>query len=133
MQLISMQPEAVFQALSDETRLRIIRLMSSVNDDACLCELVDSLQEPAYKLSRHLKILRQAGILTSKKDGRWIYHGLVKNINYLDLLYKSVQALPDPSFIYQADLERFKQRMSLREDGRCRVGILSDDLKVETK
>jgi ArsR family transcriptional regulator len=133
MQLISINPEVVFQALSDEARLRIIRLMSSVNDNACLCELVDSLQEPAYKLSRHLKILRQAGILTSKKDGRWIYHGLVKKINYLDLLYKSVQALPDPSFIYQADLERFKQRMSLREDGRCRVGILSDDLKVEAK
>ena len=133
MQLTLIQPEAVFQALSDESRLRIIRLMSSVDDDACLCELVDSLQAPAYKLSRHIKILRQAGLLTSHKDGRWIYHGLVKKTKHLDLLYKSVRALPDPSFIYQADLERFKQRMSLREDGRCRVGILSDDLKVEAK
>jgi ArsR family transcriptional regulator len=133
MKIITVQPESIFQALADETRLRIIRLIVTTNEEACLCELVDSLQESTYKLSRHLKILRQAGLLSAQKDGRWVYHRLVSKPLYLETLYATVHALPDPDQIYQADVERFKQRMCLREDGRCRVGILSDDLKVESK
>lgn len=133
MQLITIQPETLFQALADETRLRIIRLLATTNEEVCLCELVDSLQEPAYKLSRHLKILRQAGLLTAQKDGRWVYHRLVSKPRYLETLYAIVRALPDPDQVYQADLARFKDRMCLREGGRCRVGILSDDLKAEAR
>lgn len=133
MQLITVQPETLFQALADETRLRIIRLLATADEEACLCELVDSLQEPAYKLSRHLKILRQAGLLTAQKDGRWVYHRLVSEPPYLDTLYATVRALPDSAQVYQADLACFKERMCLREGGRCRVGILSDDLKLEAR
>jgi ArsR family transcriptional regulator, arsenate/arsenite/antimonite-responsive transcriptional repressor len=133
MQLITVPPEAIFQALADETRLRIMRLLASTGEEICLCELVDSLQEPAYKLSRHLKILRQAGLLSAYKDGRWVYHRLVREPLYLETLYATVRALPDPDRVFQADLERFKERMCLREGGRCRVGILSDDFKAEAK
>jgi ArsR family transcriptional regulator len=133
MQLITIQPETLFQALADETRLRIIRLMATTDEEACLCELVDSLQEPSYKLSRHLKILRLAGLLSTQKDGRWVYHRLVSKPNYLKKLYAIVRALPDQDHVYQADLARFNERMCLREGGRCRVGILSDDLKVVAK
>lgn len=133
MQLTTTQPETLFQGLADETRLRIIRLLATTDEEACLCELVDSLQEPAYKLSRHLKILRQAGLLTAQKDGRWVYHRLVSEPPYLDTLYATVRALPDAAQVYQADLACFKERMCLREGGRCRVGILSDDLKTEAR
>jgi len=133
MQLITIQPETLFQALADQTRLRIIRLMVASGEEACLCELVDSLVEPAYKLSRHLKILRQASLLTSQKDGRWVYHRLVSKPHYLETLYATITALPDLEQDYQADLVRFNERLCLREGGRCRVGILSDDLKAETK
>jgi ArsR family transcriptional regulator len=91
------------------------------------------LQEPAYKLSRHLKILRQAGLLSSWKEGRWVYHRLVLTPSYLDTLYATVRALPDPDQVYQTDLALFNERMCLREGGRCRVGILSEDLKVEAR
>jgi len=131
MQLITIRSETLFQALADETRLRIIRLLVVTAEEACLCELVDSLLEPSYKLSRHLKILRQAGLLSSQKEGRWVYHRLVTEPSYLKTLYATVQALPDPDQRYQEDLAKFTERMRLREDGRCRVGILSDDLKVE--
>ncbi len=133
MQIITIQPETLFQALADETRLRVIRLLATKDEEACLCELVDSLQEPAYKLSRHLKILRQAGLLSAQKDGRWVYHRLVSKPPYLKKLYATVRALPDGDQIYQADLARFEERMCLREGGRCRVGILSDDLKAEAR
>jgi len=130
MQITTIQPKAIFQALADETRLRVIRLMATTGEECCLCELVDSLLEPSYKLSRHLKILREAGLLSSQKEGRWVYHRLVMEPACLVPLYATVQALSDPNEIYSADLKRFRERLSLREDGRCQVGILSDEFKV---
>ncbi|MCF6337649.1 MAG: ArsR family transcriptional regulator [Gammaproteobacteria bacterium] len=106
-------------------RLRIIRLKVMTGDESCLCELVDSLQEPSYKLSRHLKILRQAGLLSSQKKGRWVYHRLMTKPAYLEQLYATVQALPNSNGVYHADLKRFHDRLCLREGGRCQVGIQS--------
>lgn len=130
MQIITIQAEAIFQALADETRLRIIRLMVVTGDESCLCELVDSLLEPSYKLSRHLKILRQAGLLSSQKDGRWVYHRLVTKPAYMEQLYATVQALPDSNEIYSEDLKRFRKRLCLREGGRCQIGIQSEVFKA---
>lgn len=128
MQLITVQAASLFQALGDTTRLRIICLLTVTDEEACLCELVDSLQEPTYKLSRHLKILRQAGLLSAQKDGRWVYHRLVKEPPHLKKLYATIRALPDTDQIYQADRARFEERMCLREGGRCRVGIQTGEL-----
>ncbi|VAX14482.1 hypothetical protein MNBD_GAMMA24-860 [hydrothermal vent metagenome] len=130
MHVMTITPETLFQALSDNTRLRIIRLLAITDEEVCLCELVDVLLEPQYNLSRHLKVLRQAGLLTSQKEGRWVYHRLTKNPDYLQQLYTLVRALPDPDNGYDTDLKHFKNRMALREGGRCRVGILSDNLKA---
>jgi len=130
MHVITINPETLFQALSDSTRLRIIRLLVMTDEEICLCELVDVLLEPQYNLSRHLKVLRQAGLLTSQKEGRWVYHRLTRDPDYLQQLYTLVRSLPDPKGVYSTDLKHFKSRMALREDGRCRVGILSDDLKA---
>jgi len=133
MHVITINSETLFQALSDNTRLRIVRLLATTNQEICLCELVDALLEPQYKLSRHLKALRQAGLLTSQKEGRWVYHRLTEEPDYLQQLYSMVRSLPDSNEIYSTDLRHFNDRMQLREDGRCRIGILSDDLKVEAK
>jgi len=132
MQIATIQAGAIFQALADETRLRIIRLMVVTGDESCLCELVDSLMEPSYKLSRHLKILRQAGLLSSQKEGRWVYHSLVMKPVYLKQLFATVRVLPDIDGIYSADLKRFRERLCLRVDGRCQVGIQSEEFKAET-
>jgi len=133
MHVMTINSEALFQALSDNTRLRIVRLLATTSQEICLCELVDALLEPQYKLSRHLKVLRQAGLLTSQKEGRWVYHRLVEAPDYLQQLYAMVRSLPDSNEIYSTDLSQFNDRMKLREEGRCRVGVLSDDLKVEVK
>ena len=131
MQIITIQAEAIFQALADETRLRIIRLIVVTGDECCLCELVDSLLEPSYKLSRHLKILRQAGLLSSQKEGRWVYHRLVTKPAYLEQLYATVLALPDSNDVYSEDLKRFRKRLCLREGRRCQTGIQSEEFKTE--
>ena len=99
MQVIEIPIEDIFQALCDRTRLRIVRLLSTTQEEACLCELVDSLLEPQYKLSRHLKVLRQVGLLASEKEGRWVYHGLVAEPKHLQLMSKLIATLPDDEAI----------------------------------
>jgi|ERR1044072_3248652 len=64
----------VFHALSDETRLQIIELLSK--GERCVCELTDSLDAAQSRLSFHLRVLRDAGIVRDRKDGRWVYYEL---------------------------------------------------------
>ena len=129
MQVIEVPVEDIFQALCDGTRLRIVRLLATTQEEACLCELVDSLLEPQYKLSRHLKILRQVGLLTSEREGRWVYHRLVSKPKHLKMMSKLIASLPDDRSIYAADVERFNERLCHREEGRCRVGVLTKSLQ----
>ena len=128
MHVLNIPPEQVFQALADRTRIRILRLCAQSRAEICLCELVDSLLEPQYNLSRHLKILRQLGLLSAEREGRFVYHRLVERPAYLARLCEAIRALPDADGGFAKDLRRFKERMRLRQSGRCRIGIQSASL-----
>jgi len=125
MHVLTIKPETMFQALADETRIRIIRLMVMSGEEVCLCEITDSLNEPQTKLSRHLKVLRQAGLLSAQKEGRWVYHRLVTGESHLDHLFSIIKGLPDINERYATDLANFKTRLCLREDGRCKIEKLA--------
>lgn len=120
MQLVSLAAEAVFSALGDVTRLRIVRLLAASGDEACLCELAAALGEPGYKLSRHLKLLRQAGLLSGVKDGRWVYHRVAEGVVALVDLWRAVLAFDDSSGAFYRDLARFNEVKAGRCGGRCR-------------
>ena len=128
MHIVNIKPEVVFQALADPTRIRVLRVLAASHEEACLCELVDSLLEPQYKVSRHLKVLRQVGLLAAEKEGRFVYHQLVLRHPHLKPLYAAIRALPDGDGTFGADLRRFRARMRLRESGRCRIGIQTASL-----
>ena len=63
-----------FHALSDETRLEILERLRS--GEQCVCELTDSLQAAQSRLSFHLKVLKEAGLIRDRPEGRWIYYSL---------------------------------------------------------
>src|SRR6266480_7782852 len=63
-----------FHALSDETRLEIVGLLSHV--ERCVCELQDVLEAAQSRLSFHLKTLKDAGLVTDRREGRWVYYSL---------------------------------------------------------
>src|SRR2546430_1090894 len=63
-----------FHALSDETRLQIIDRLSE--GEQCVCDLTDLLETGQSRLSFHLKTLKDAGILTDRREGRWVYYAL---------------------------------------------------------
>ena len=64
---------AVFKALSDETRLRILKTISHMNT-LCECNLVPEFGLTQPTISYHLKVLREAGLITSQRKGQWVYH-----------------------------------------------------------
>jgi ArsR family transcriptional regulator len=63
-----------FHALSDPTRLEIVRLLS--HGERCVCELQQVLEAAQSRLSFHLKTLKDAGLVTDRPDGRWVYYAL---------------------------------------------------------
>ncbi len=65
----------VFHALSDETRLAIIERLKG--GERCVCDLQDLLDAAQSRLSFHLRTLKDAGLVTDRKEGRWSYYKLV--------------------------------------------------------
>lgn len=63
-----------FQALSDETRIRIVDLLAS--GEKCVCDLQDAVGAAQSRLSFHLKVLREAGLVSDRKQGRWNFYSL---------------------------------------------------------
>ena len=53
----------IFKALSDQTRLKIIWLLCNIDSKICSFEIAEVLGETAYNISRHVKVLRQAGLI----------------------------------------------------------------------
>lgn len=64
----------LFHALSDETRLEIIELLRK--GERCVCELTDTLDAAQSRLSFHLRVLKDAGIVRDRRDGRWVHYEL---------------------------------------------------------
>ncbi len=64
-----------FHALSDETRLRILELLRG--GEHCVCELTEALELGQSLLSFHLKTLKETGLITDRREGRWMYYALV--------------------------------------------------------
>lgn len=70
----SIQIGAGFRALADPLRIQIIELLRS--QELCVCELCEKLEVSQSKLSFHLKNLKEANLLQSRQQGRWIYYCL---------------------------------------------------------
>jgi len=74
MQISQKLVSAGFHALSDPLRIQILELLRE--QELCVCDLCDRLSVPQSKLSFHLKTLKEAGLVRSRQEGRWIYYSL---------------------------------------------------------
>lgn len=70
---MNIRPDALFAALSNETRLRCISLLLS-HGELCVCELTEVVGVAQPNVSRHLAQLREAGLVTDRRDSQWIYY-----------------------------------------------------------
>ena len=69
------QEVALFKALSDPIRLRLAVLLA-VRGETCVCHLAEAIEEPDFKVSRHLSILRSARMVEARREGTWMYYRL---------------------------------------------------------
>jgi ArsR family transcriptional regulator len=73
------QLESLFLALADKTRLRILNLIG--DDEICVGHLVEVLNESQPKVSRHLAYLRSAGLVSVRRDGKWMHYRIQEQEN----------------------------------------------------
>jgi len=66
----------IYQCLGDETRLRILNLL--LERPLCVCHLQDALQLPQVKISKHLKVLRERGLIARRRYQNWNIYSLPK-------------------------------------------------------
>jgi ArsR family transcriptional regulator len=66
----------LFKALADRTRLRLINLIGE--HEVCVCFLVEVLKLNQPKISRHLAYLRRAGVVSARREGKWIHYRIVE-------------------------------------------------------
>jgi len=82
-------------SINDETRLRILHFID-INGKVCVCDIETSFDMIQSRISRHLKILKEAGFLKVRRDGRWAYYSIrspldnfrqsiLKEISYLNM------------------------------------------------
>lgn len=91
-----------FKALGDNTRLRIVALLA--HGELCVCHIQDALELSQPNVSRHLGVLRGAGVAEDRRRGNWVYYRLKK------------QTDPDCQRHLQALIRSFAEREVLRRD-----------------
>jgi ArsR family transcriptional regulator len=70
-------PTALMKAMAEPIRWRILELL--VTEEQCVCHLVEALEVPQPLVSHHLKVLREAGLVTGERHSYWVYYRLVSN------------------------------------------------------
>lgn len=110
------------QAIADPTRVRI--LVALLHAELCVCELVDALEVSQSTLSSHLQVLRQTGLVVTRKEGRWVYYSLdERKAALMDSIFSLFEGdiRSDPRVL--RDVRRVERRLAIREDGRCTLGF----------
>ena len=103
------QLEELFKALADATRLRILGLLMA--GEVCVCDIHETLRVPQAKASRHLAYLRRAGLVTTRREGLWIYYSLAKSADpIIETIADATTHVLGHVETLRRDAERFEKR-----------------------
>lgn len=108
------------ESMTDPTRLRLLRLLR--RQELCVCELVDTLGMPQYKISRHLRNLRAVGLVEARRDGRWMHYRLGRRGAQARLLQDLLEVLcshVDKTPVGRQDDASLQRRLAAGKAGRC--------------
>ncbi|MBW4037364.1 MAG: metalloregulator ArsR/SmtB family transcription factor [Acidobacteria bacterium] len=97
--------ELFFQALADQTRLRLLNLMG--DKEICVCYFVEILDQLQPKISRHLAYLRRAGIVEPRRDGKWMHYRILmpQHAGAAIILQQTLASLKDER-VMQSDTKK---------------------------
>jgi ArsR family transcriptional regulator len=74
-----MNSQALFDCLADPTRRRVLALLAR-EGELCVCELTEALALDQPKVSRHLGVIREAGLVTARREGTWMIYRLAEGL-----------------------------------------------------
>jgi ArsR family transcriptional regulator len=104
----------LFKALSDETRLRIFRLL--LDGELCICDLMEVLELPQSKVSRHMAYLKHSGLVNDRREGVWIYYSLKEPQSKLhEYQLRCMRDCFEEHEILKRDLQRLKSRLEVKK------------------
>ncbi|MFN6962241.1 MAG: ArsR/SmtB family transcription factor [Pyrinomonadaceae bacterium] len=95
-----------FAALADRTRLRLLNLLK--DGEVCVCFFADAIGTNNPKISRHLAYLKRAGLVSARRDGKWVHYSLVRPANQ-----HAAAALDAALAIVADDKEMLKDKKNL--------------------
>ncbi|MFH0812098.1 MAG: metalloregulator ArsR/SmtB family transcription factor [Pseudomonadota bacterium] len=105
----------IFKALSDETRLRVIKLLQE--RELCVCELMQVLNMSQPRISRHLSVLKNAGFVDDRREGKWVYYSLrneAKN-NEITTILNALSSMANDTVVAKEDKKKLKDAIRLSE------------------
>jgi DNA-binding transcriptional ArsR family regulator len=111
---------AAVRSLGDSNRLRA--LLSLRNGELCLCQIIELLDLAPSTVSKHMSVLKQAGLVESRKEERWQYYRLPKNQGsevVAKLIEVAVQALENDDLI-KADAEKLGKILKIAPEVICK-------------
>lgn len=100
---------ALFKVLSDPTRLRLAILLA-IHGETCVCKLAHALNEPDFKISRHLGIMRMSGMVVARRVGTWMYYKLIEPRSRLE---RCLQAGFRDCLVDHATIKGDSQRLTM--------------------
>ena len=110
-----MNPPSLFRALADRTRLRIVNLLT--RGSLCVCDIQRILEQPQSSVSRHLALLKSAGLIRDRRDGMRTFYALAAWDSHLARsVLSSIRAHLATEGDYLADVEELAV---LRARGEC--------------
>lgn len=99
----------IFKALSDETRLRTLKLLEE--GELCVCDIAEALLMAQPNISFHISMLKEAGLVTDRKEGRWTHYSLNLSDIFVRILILGVLERVDDNSIRE-DRERLRSLLS---------------------
>jgi ArsR family transcriptional regulator len=116
----------LFKALADETRLKILWLLMG-QEELCVCDIMGVLGITQSKASRHLRYLFNAGLVTDRREGLWMYYRISvapgsREGKQLQLLRDMLAGMPAARVLSQ-QLHQWLKEKSCRTQGTERVGV----------
>jgi ArsR family transcriptional regulator len=106
----------IFKALSDETRLKMLKIFGK--GEICVCDLVSVLNMSQPKISFHLNVLKGAGLISDRKQGKWVHY----RINDADMFRRFIvlsvmEKIPDQAV--KKDLARLVKVQNMKNRNKC--------------
>lgn len=116
----------MFKALADPNRLRVFWLLARIDERICVAEAMDVLAESHYNASRMLKGLLQVGLVTAKREGKWVFYSLApaEKESVHGRLVEAVRAISADKF--SQEIRRCQLRLGMRQNGECVAGLGSE-------